>query len=172
MSDTATHGGTQTSPKTKSSSKDDSNDQSLTTILDVKGRSDLTILLAQATAAMRETIESNFDAEATLSQGLLRGHKALSEDEKIMNPNIDTSNIDVDQYEEERKLRDERQKELDAPKMKELKNAALNGFDEWRQGVICARGRSRQFQERGERQGSRWCKRQRRSKANTAQARG
>ena len=127
---------TQPNTSSKESQKHDSKDQSLTTILNVQGRSDLTLLIAKATAAMRKTIESNFDAEATLSQALLRGHQALSEDEKIMNPAIDTSNTDVDQYERERKLRDELQKELDAPKMKELKASALNWFDDWRQGVI------------------------------------
>ena len=57
-----------------------------------------------------------------------------------MNPNINTSNTDVDQYKVERKLRNERQKELNAPKIKELKSAALNGFNEWRQGVIARIG--------------------------------
>lgn len=35
--------------------------ESLTTILDAEQRGELTILVASATAAMRKTIESNFD---------------------------------------------------------------------------------------------------------------
>ena len=39
--------------------------ESLTTILDAEQRGELTILIASATAAMRKTIESNFDASVS-----------------------------------------------------------------------------------------------------------
>ncbi len=44
--------------------------ESLTTILDAEQRGELTILIASATAAMRKTIESNFDASVSCSSGL------------------------------------------------------------------------------------------------------
>ncbi|MCJ1238572.1 hypothetical protein MMC14_006562 [Varicellaria rhodocarpa] len=109
-------------------------DQSLTTLLDSDQRSELTLLVAGATASMRTAVESNFDAAATLSPDLIK--ELTSENDMITNPNIDPSTVDVNQWERERKVRDQRQKELSAPKMQELKVAALQFFDEWREGVI------------------------------------
>ncbi|MCJ1229134.1 hypothetical protein MMC12_005799 [Toensbergia leucococca] len=109
-------------------------DQSLTTILNPDQRGELTLLIAGATASMRQAIESNFDATATLSSNLVE--ELTSEDDKIMNPNVDTGDVDVEQYDRERNLKEEREKELSAPKMKELKAACLHFFDDWRRGVI------------------------------------
>ena len=109
-------------------------DQSLTTILDTDQCSELTLLIAGATTSMRKTIESNFNATASVSPDLI--DEFTSEDDRIMNPNLDTSNVDVDQYEHERKLKEQREKDLSAPKMQELKAASLRFFDEWREGVI------------------------------------
>lgn len=53
-----------------------------------------------------------------------------------MNPNIDPATADVDQYDRERKLLAQREKELSAPKMRELKAAALEFFDHWRISVM------------------------------------
>lgn len=53
-----------------------------------------------------------------------------------MNPNIDPGTADVDQYDRERKLKQQREKELSAPKMKELKAASLDFIDQWRISVI------------------------------------
>lgn len=110
------------------------NEDSLTTILNPNQRSDLTILLVRATASMRETIEKNFDPTAMLSPDLV--DELTSEDEKIMNRNINPATADVEQYDRERKLKEQREKELSAPKMQELKAASLKFFDEWREGVI------------------------------------
>ena len=41
-------------------------EKSLTSILDVNQRSELTLLIASATASMRKTVESNFDATVRL----------------------------------------------------------------------------------------------------------
>ena len=108
--------------------------ESLTTVLSTSQRSELTLLIASATASMRKTLEGNFDATATLSRDLI--DELTSEDDKIMNPNIDTSNVDVEQYDRERKLMEQRAKELSAPKMMELKEGSLRFFDDWREGVI------------------------------------
>lgn len=53
-----------------------------------------------------------------------------------MNPNIDPGTADVGQYDRERKLKEEREKELSAPDMRELKAAALDFIDQWRISVI------------------------------------
>lgn len=53
-----------------------------------------------------------------------------------MNPNIDPATADVDQYDRERKLLAQREKELSAPKMRELKVAALEFIDQWQGSVM------------------------------------
>ena len=111
------------------------NDESLTTILDVRQRTQLTILLAAATATMRDALDDTFDATATLSPNM-KSSESMTEDEKIMNPNVHTGEVDVAIYDKERKLLAEREKELSAPKMRELRDAALDWFDDWRVGVI------------------------------------
>ncbi|KAI9869557.1 MAG: hypothetical protein M1830_005395, partial [Pleopsidium flavum] len=112
----------------------DGDNQDLTTILDSHQRGELTLLIASATEAMRKSIEDIFDPTATLSPDIIA--ELTSEDDKIMNPNIDPATVDVEQYDRERKVKEQREKELSAPKMKELKAAALKYLDEWREGVI------------------------------------
>ena len=60
----------------------------------------------------------------------------MSEEEKILNANIDPGKVDVTQYDQERKLMEQREKELAAPRIKELKSASLKFLDEWRSSVI------------------------------------
>ena len=60
----------------------------------------------------------------------------MSEDEKILNANIDPGKVDVTQYDQERKLMEQREKELAAPRIKELKSASLEFLDGWRSSVI------------------------------------
>lgn len=60
----------------------------------------------------------------------------MSEDDKILNANIDPGKVDVTQYDYERKLMEEREKELAAPRIKELKSASLRFLDGWRSSVI------------------------------------
>ena len=49
---------------------------------------------------------------------------------------IDPGSVDVDQLDREQKRRAEQEKELSAPKMKELKAASLEFFDSWRMKVM------------------------------------
>ena len=116
-------------------------DESLTTILDLRQRTQLTILLAAATATMREAIAATFDASIPLTEGTdgsppspRSKKKPLTEDEKMMAVNPTTA--DVAQYDRERRLLATREKELSAPKMRELRDNALDWFDAWRVGVI------------------------------------
>ncbi|KAL8856161.1 MAG: hypothetical protein Q9178_007199 [Gyalolechia marmorata] len=115
-------------------------EKSLTTILDIDQRGDLTLLIASIMASMRKTIEMNFDAnwlsipQAALSSGPSK--PTASEDEKILNQDTDPATADVNKLDEEKKLKEQRQKELSAPKMKELKEEALRFIDQWRSNVI------------------------------------
>ena len=84
---------------------------------------------------MRKTIVSSFDASAGISKDLVE-ELTTSEDDKITNPNIDPGTVDVAKMDAERKLKEQREKELSAPAMKELKQASLKFFDEWRTSVI------------------------------------
>ena len=118
-------------------SKKEGEQQDLNSVLSDEQRADLIQLVASITRQMRKTIEDDFDASATLKTlGLKEGEdrKNMTEDEKIM-ANFDTGSVNVDDYEKEKKLRDERQKEIDSPKIKQLKKTALEWFDEWQKVV-------------------------------------
>ncbi|KAL8928845.1 MAG: hypothetical protein Q9208_001623 [Pyrenodesmia sp. 3 TL-2023] len=85
-------------------------------------------------ASMRKAIEMNFDPNATLSSGSSK--PPASEDEKILDTQTNPATADVDKLDQEKKLKEQRQKELSAPKMKELKTDALKFIDQWRTNVI------------------------------------
>ena len=53
-----------------------------------------------------------------------------------MNKDVNPETADVKQLDQERKLKEQREKELSAPRMKELKESSLKFFDEWRSRVI------------------------------------
>lgn len=53
-----------------------------------------------------------------------------------MNANVDPASVDVSKFDQEKKLKTQREKELSAPKMKELKEDTLNFIDDWRTSVI------------------------------------
>ena len=53
-----------------------------------------------------------------------------------MNDKIDPGSVDVDQLDREKDIREQRERELNAPKMKELKIASLEFFDNWRMKVM------------------------------------
>ena len=108
--------------------------QDLKSVLSEEQRADLVQLVASITAQMRKTIEDNFDASATFKTLVQSDRKDMTEDEKINAP-LDLGSVDVDEYEKEKKLRDEREKELSSPKVKQLKKTALEWFDEWRKVV-------------------------------------
>ncbi|KAI4203267.1 MAG: hypothetical protein LQ350_001964 [Teloschistes chrysophthalmus] len=105
-------------------------EQSLTTILNIDQRGDLTLLIASIMASMRKAVELNFDANLVSSSNT---KASASEDEKILDTN---TNADVEKLDEEKKLKEQRQKELSAPKMRELKEESLRFIDQWRTNVI------------------------------------
>ena len=81
---------------------------------------------------MRSKIDDNFDASATLSK--VRSEK--SRKFSLANIDFDPGTVDVKEYDKERKIRDERRKELAKPKLKELKKETLRWFDEWQSGFL------------------------------------
>lgn len=108
-------------------------EKDLKSFLSESERADLTLLIANITETMRRTIESNFDAAATLKDLSQEGQ---SEEDRLANIDYDPGTVDVSQYDKESKAREEREKELATPKVKELKKNALQWFDDWREVVV------------------------------------
>ena len=105
----------------------------LSTILTTEEQIELTLLIANITEVMRKQITETFDASITSAKPPAQ---ALHVGDK--NSNIDESKPHEETEEEEkaRKLQAKREKELSAPKMKDLKKDALEFFDKWRESVI------------------------------------
>lgn len=119
-------------PDEKAKSSQD-HEQDLSSILSTEERVELTLLLANITELMRKQITDTFDASITTAKP---PQQALNLTDK--NPNVDDT-IPKEETEEEekaRKLREQREKELSAPKMLELKEDSLKFFDNWRESVI------------------------------------
>lgn len=110
-------------------------EQDLTTFLDDEQCADFTLLVSSITERMRESILANFDPSAGLNRDLL-GDSSKSEDEKILNPDLDLSNVDVGAYDAEKKKLAEREKSLSEPKLKKLKEDSLQNYDQWRRAVV------------------------------------
>lgn len=106
--------------------------QDLKSILSDSQREELTSLTSAIMDRMRKTIEDNFDATATLQK--IRNEN--SEEDDLANIDFDPGTVDVGEYDKERKLRDERLKELSKPQMRELKETSLRWFDDWRAGFM------------------------------------
>ncbi|KAF2096332.1 DUF726-domain-containing protein [Rhizodiscina lignyota] len=108
---------------------------SLTTVLETQEeRGELTLLIANITESMRQTITDAFDPKQT-------GHKAdqyssMSAQENFENANLDVGQVDVEAEVKKRQEEEKRAKELSAPAMTELKDSALRYFDDWRDSVL------------------------------------
>ena len=137
----------------KSDEKKEDED-SLTSILKTtEQRKQLTLLIANCTASLRESIVDTFYVPHTdpgsrtdaLKSAL--GSKDSNNDDKSKassesgngkeNPNLENASIDTAKAEQKEQQRlAEREKELSEPKMQELKIAALEFFEEWRDAVL------------------------------------
>ena len=115
--------------------KADEEGESLTTILaTAEDRSSLTILIADCTEVMRQGIVDVFDAKLTGKPG---GELSqLTGDEALVDTTVDPGTVDVAEQDKLRRELVQREKELNGPKMLELKLAALKYFDTWRESVI------------------------------------
>jgi pimeloyl-ACP methyl ester carboxylesterase len=108
--------------------------QSLTTVLKTpEQRSSLTILVADCTQAMRQSIVDTFDANQT-GQHV---EKLVDVDEAIATP-TDGAATDAEKISQEKLAKSlaSRQQEVNAAAMQDLKAAALKYFDEWQSNVI------------------------------------
>ncbi|KAI1623406.1 hypothetical protein EDD37DRAFT_420628 [Exophiala viscosa] len=122
----------QESSKPSGKADDKPEDQvDLTSVLNEEQRVELTLLIANLTESMRKLIIDNFDSSAGLNKSLLR--EGMSSDEKMLAAD---PNADVSEFERERKLKEQYDKDLASPKMKTLKKDALKAYDEWREQVI------------------------------------
>jgi hypothetical protein len=106
-------------------------EQSLATILSTpEQRSDLTLLVAGCTSAMRKSITDIFDPR----------YSGAPSDSKFDDPlaikDLDLSKVDVKELDKQREEAEDRIKELSGEEMQELKSAALKFFDEWKDGVL------------------------------------
>jgi len=108
----------------------DEEQQDLKSILSSEQCGDLIQLTASITNRMRRTIEDNFNPTATLQYG------DDSNEDKFASLDYDPGTVDVAAYDKEKKVREERQKALSTPKVKELKTASLKWFDDWRAGFL------------------------------------
>ncbi len=104
----------------------------LKSMLDESQCADLTLLVANITGKMRDSVESTFDAKS----GLKLIGKEASEQDAFENLDYDPATVDVGEYDKERKAQEEQEKALAKPEAKELKKAALEWFDEWREVVV------------------------------------
>jgi len=108
---------------------------SLITVLETQeDRSALTLLIADCTEAMRQSIVDIFDATQTGQKSDMVAD--LKGDAAIMNPAIDPGTVNVAEQDRLKKELAQREKDLSAPKMQEFKDAALKHFDAWRTSVI------------------------------------
>lgn len=109
--------------------------ESLTTILTTADdRANLTILVAGCMEQMRQSIVDVFDATQTGKKSDLVADTPDSQ--AALNPNADPGTVDVAQQDKLRKELEQREKELNSSKFKDLKSAALEHFDEWNNNVI------------------------------------
>ncbi|WPH04991.1 Hypothetical protein R9X50_00788900 [Acrodontium crateriforme] len=113
---------------------DDEEEQSLTTILNAEDRSALTLLVADCTHNMRQTVLDTFDANQTV-EGSDRVAN-LKGDGALASPDVDSASVNVVESDDTAKEREARQQELSELKMQELKTAALKYFDEWKANVL------------------------------------
>ena len=116
-------------------SSENEQEKGLTDFLADSQCSDLIRLITTITERMRQCIIANFDPSTGLKKDLL-GDKTKSEDEKILNPDLDLGTVDVGVYDAEKKLFAEREKQLSAPEVQQLKTDALKDFDQWRDIVV------------------------------------
>jgi hypothetical protein len=125
-------------PHDEKKSKNDG--EELSTILSHEEQVELTLLVANITEVMRKQITDTFDSSSVKKKDQDTG-KSLKQTGK--NPNVDEtkkSEGDTKEEEEARELREKRDKELSAPKIKELKKAAEEYFDKWREALILRLG--------------------------------
>ena len=116
----------------------DKGEPSLTSTLTILQRTQLIQLLAACTALQRETITDAFSPDATLPPELREDLRSTGnpKDNLDLNPNIDPGKADVEFFEKQRKLLNEREDELKREDVKKLQQEVLKWFDDWRTEMV------------------------------------
>ena len=126
--------------------KKDEDEGSLTSILKTtEQHKELFLLIANCTESLRQSIVDTFNAQSS-KQGSKSSTSSTAPSSASTtqplsnndgkNPNLENADIDPEQAQHEKDKLAEREKELSQPKMLELKAAALEFFEEWRDGVL------------------------------------
>ncbi|KAL9081453.1 MAG: hypothetical protein Q9157_000011 [Trypethelium eluteriae] len=118
----------------ESGNEDQQQEESLTTILEPEERSELTLLIANATEAMQTNLLDTFDPKKT-------GISTTKPDEPGNNAKdafetTDPANADVEAYDRQRKEEAAREKEVASDSIQDLKKAGLEFFNDWRDTVL------------------------------------
>ncbi|TKA82711.1 hypothetical protein B0A55_01251, partial [Friedmanniomyces simplex] len=115
--------------------KGDEEGDSLVTILQTaEDRGALTLLIADCTETMRRSINDTFDAKQTGKKSDMTTD--LKGDEALLDTSVDPGTVNVAQQDKLKRELAQRERELSGAKMQELKTAALNFFDAWRESVM------------------------------------
>ena len=135
--------------------KKEDEEGSLTSILKTtEQQKELFLLIANCTESLRHSITDNFNAQATKqdSKSSTSNTQPSSGNGNGKNPNLQNADIDAEQVQREKDKLAEREEELSQPKMLEIKAAALEFFEEWRDAVLQRVGEVVQSKEAAKRQ--------------------
>lgn len=123
--------------------------QDLGSLMSSEERTDFTLLVANITERMLKQISDTFDASITSADSSKPALRTLKS-----NPNIDKSahHEETEEEEKARKLLERREKDLSAPKLQELKKAAIDYCHEWQESVVLRIGEVVNSKDTAERQ--------------------
>lgn len=133
--------------------KSDDEGESLVTVLATdEDRSALTLLVADCTEVMRQSIVDIFDANKAGDNDPKTNLEPVTGNQALLNPELDPGTVDVPAMDKAKKDLETREKELSGEKMQDLKKAALAYFDDWRDRVILRVGEIVNSKEAAEKQ--------------------
>ncbi|MCJ1397676.1 hypothetical protein MMC11_000872 [Xylographa trunciseda] len=115
--------------------------QPLDSLLDVKQRIEMTILIAKTTERMHSAIADTFTTSQSPSLAPWEKEFSKRPFPNPDNPNSKTNTATIAIDEEVVKQQGQREEELSAPKLQKLRNAALSHFDQWQDSVILCFGK-------------------------------
>lgn len=109
----------------------DDKEQDLTTLLSKDQRADLTMLIGNATDAIKSRVDAVINATQIEDDSKLE--QSVTEQ---ANPNTDPSSVSSDEQEAARKAQEKREDQVSASSFKELGEALTRFIDQWRDSVI------------------------------------
>jgi hypothetical protein len=134
--------------------KADEEGDSLTTVLPTdENRAALTLLVCDCTEVMRQNVADIFDAQHTGHQyDTVTNMEPVTGDQAVLSPEVEPATVDASAQDKVKKELERREKEVNSPKMQELKKSALTYFDDWRDHVILRIGEVVNSKEKAEEQ--------------------